>query len=108
MKRRGLPLPAPEELLDLPLHPGGDEPAFLRGKTRAARARRARRGWMARAILVLQVSGAAFVAVAAVWGTALLGGLMPQEGVSWQGHFFGAVGGVLAAWLLARRPAPAA
>jgi membrane associated rhomboid family serine protease len=25
--------------------------------------------------------------------------------VSWQGHFFGAVGGVLAAWLLARRPA---
>jgi membrane associated rhomboid family serine protease len=45
------------------------------------------------------------VAVAAVWGTALLGGLMPQEGVSWQGHFFGAVGGVLAAWLLARRPA---
>jgi membrane associated rhomboid family serine protease len=48
------------------------------------------------------------VAVAAVWGTALLGGLMPQEGVSWQGHFFGAVGGVLAAWLLARRPARAA
>jgi membrane associated rhomboid family serine protease len=48
------------------------------------------------------------VAVAAVWGTALLGGLMPQEGVSWQGHFFGAVGGVLAAWLLARRPALAA
>ena len=45
------------------------------------------------------------VAVAAVWGTALLGGLMPQEGVSWQGHFFGAVGGVLAAWLLAWRPA---
>jgi cell division protein FtsQ len=67
MKRRGLPLPAPEELLDLPLHPGGEEPAFLRGKTRAARARRARRGWMARAILVLQVSGAAFVTVAAVW-----------------------------------------
>ena len=43
------------------------------------------------------------VAVAAVWGTALLGGLMPQEGVSWQGHFFGAVGGVLAA--LAAGPA---
>ena len=40
------------------------------------------------------------VGVAAVWGTALLGGLMPQEGVSWQGHFFGAVGGVIAAWAL--------
>ena len=39
------------------------------------------------------------VGVAAVWGTALLGGLMPQEGVSWQGHFFGAVGGVIAAWV---------
>ena len=24
---------------------------------------------------------------------------MPQEGVSWQGHFFGAVGGVIAAWV---------
>lgn len=43
------------------------------------------------------------VAVAAVWGTALLGGLMPQEGVSWQGHFFGAVGGVIAAWLISGR-----
>jgi membrane associated rhomboid family serine protease len=40
--------------------------------------------------------------VAAIWGTALLGGLLPQDGVSWQGHFFGAVGGVLAAWMLRR------
>jgi cell division protein FtsQ len=67
MTRRGLPVPAPDDLLDLPLQTGGDEPAFLRGKTRASRARRARRGWTARAILVLQVAGAAFVAVAAVW-----------------------------------------
>ena len=43
------------------------------------------------------------VGVAAVWGTALLGGLVPQEGVSWQGHFFGAVGGVIAAWALRSR-----
>ena len=43
------------------------------------------------------------VAVAAVWGTALLGGLMPQEGVSWQGHLFGAIGGVIAAWTLRSR-----
>jgi membrane associated rhomboid family serine protease len=49
------------------------------------------------------------VGVAAVWGTALLGGLLPQDGISWQGHFFGAVGGVLAAWVFARRRAtPAA
>jgi membrane associated rhomboid family serine protease len=40
--------------------------------------------------------------VAAIWGTALLGGLVPQDGVSWQGHFFGAVGGVLAARVFAR------
>jgi membrane associated rhomboid family serine protease len=40
--------------------------------------------------------------VAAIWGTALLGGLVPQDGVSWQGHFFGAAGGVLAARVLAR------
>jgi membrane associated rhomboid family serine protease len=40
--------------------------------------------------------------VAAIWGTALLGGLLPQDGVSWQGHFFGAVGGVLAARVFAR------
>jgi membrane associated rhomboid family serine protease len=43
------------------------------------------------------------VGVAAIWGTALIGGLVPQEGVSWQGHFFGAVGGVVAAWAFASR-----
>ncbi len=48
------------------------------------------------------------VVVGAVWGTALLGGLLPQEGISWQGHFFGAVGGLIAARLLAHdRRAPA-
>jgi membrane associated rhomboid family serine protease len=41
------------------------------------------------------------LAVAAIWGTALLGGLLPEEGVSWQGHLFGALGGVAAAWVLA-------
>jgi membrane associated rhomboid family serine protease len=39
--------------------------------------------------------------VAVLWGGALLGGLLPEEGISWQGHLFGAVGGVLAARLLA-------
>jgi len=41
-------------------------------------------------------------AVAVLWGGALLGGLEPQRGISWQGHVFGALGGVLAAWALAR------
>jgi membrane associated rhomboid family serine protease len=43
------------------------------------------------------------VAVLAVWGTTLLRGLVPEDGISWQGHFFGAVGGIVAAWLLHRR-----
>jgi membrane associated rhomboid family serine protease len=47
------------------------------------------------------------VVVGVVWGTALLGGLLPQEGISWQAHFFGAVGGVIAARALRReRGAP--
>jgi membrane associated rhomboid family serine protease len=45
--------------------------------------------------------------VGAIWGTALLGGLQPREGISWQGHLFGAIGGLLAAWLLARKPGEA-
>jgi membrane associated rhomboid family serine protease len=42
------------------------------------------------------------VIVAVVWGGALLGGLLPQAGISWQGHLFGAIGGVVAARMLAR------
>jgi membrane associated rhomboid family serine protease len=41
------------------------------------------------------------VVVVLVWGSALLGGLLPQDGISWQGHLFGAIAGVLAAWVLA-------
>jgi membrane associated rhomboid family serine protease len=43
------------------------------------------------------------VVVVLFWGGALLGGLLPQDGISWQGHLFGAVAGVLAAWILADR-----
>lgn len=43
------------------------------------------------------------VLVGLVGGGALLAGLEPQEGISWQGHLFGAIGGVAAARLLARR-----
>ena len=42
------------------------------------------------------------LAVGAIWGTALLGGLLPQAGISWQGHLFGAIGGVVAARALSR------
>jgi membrane associated rhomboid family serine protease len=48
--------------------------------------------------------GAALL-IMGIWGLTLLGGLLPQEGISWQGHFFGAVGGVVAAWALDGRTA---
>jgi membrane associated rhomboid family serine protease len=35
------------------------------------------------------------------WGSTLLGVLPGNPGVSWQGHLFGALGGILAAWLVA-------
>ena len=56
------------------------------------------RGFFERDLLGLAIG----VVVGALWGTALLGGLLPQEGISWQGHLFGAIGGVLAARVLAR------
>lgn len=43
------------------------------------------------------------VVVGVLFGGALLAGLEPQEGISWQGHLFGAVGGVVAARMLAPR-----
>ncbi len=61
------------------------------------------RGVVARSLLHLAVG----VVVLAVWGTGLLAGLLPQAGISWQGHLFGAVGGVLAARLLHARRQPA-
>jgi len=41
------------------------------------------------------------------WGGILLGVLPGQANVSWQGHLFGALAGVLAAWLVTRRSRPA-
>jgi membrane associated rhomboid family serine protease len=40
--------------------------------------------------------------VGVVWGGALVSSLVPHNGISWQGHLFGAVGGVVAAWVFRR------
>jgi membrane associated rhomboid family serine protease len=45
--------------------------------------------------------------VLAVYGSTLLFALVPTDGISWQGHLFGGIGGVLAARLLDRREASA-
>ena len=44
--------------------------------------------------------------VVVIWGTTLLRGLVPETGISWQGHLFGAIGGV-ARGLAAAPPARA-
>ena len=63
------------------------------------------RGLLSRRLVEL----AAGAAVVAVWGFALAQGVLPQDRISWQAHLFGAIGGVIAASLLAgpRRPEPA-
>jgi membrane associated rhomboid family serine protease len=57
------------------------------------------RGFFDRSVLEVVIGGV----VAAIWGGALLASVVPQAGVSWQAHVCGALGGVLAAWLLAGR-----
>jgi membrane associated rhomboid family serine protease len=46
------------------------------------------------------------VVVGAVWGGALVSSVVPHAGISWQAHVCGAIGGVIAAWLLARQAGP--
>lgn len=63
-------------------------------------------GWLA-FLLVRGIFNRAFgqIMVAVVlflyWGSTLLGVLPGNPGVSWQAHLFGAIGGILAAWLVA-------
>jgi membrane associated rhomboid family serine protease len=63
------------------------------------------RGLFSRRLLHLVVG----VGVIAVYGATLAFSLIPHPGISWQGHLFGAVGGIVAARMLDRKrpPAPA-
>lgn len=58
------------------------------------------RGFISRSPAQIAVGVGVFL----VYGGLLWGVLPGQPGISWQGHLFGAVGGVLAAWWLAPRP----
>ena len=62
------------------------------------------RGLYSRRLLHLGVG----LAVLAVYGSTLLFGLVPRDGISWQGHLCGGLGGIVAARLLDRRAARAA
>ena len=60
------------------------------------------RGFFNRSVLELLIG----LVVGVVWGGALLSSVVPHYGVSWQGHVCGAIGGVVAAYLLRRQRPP--
>jgi membrane associated rhomboid family serine protease len=61
------------------------------------------RGLFDRSVLEVFVG----IVVGVVWGGALISSVVPHGGVSWQGHVCGAIGGVVAAYVL-RQDRPAA
>ena len=61
-RRRGLPPALPPEIA----LPGGEEPPFLRPKSRT-RVRRVRRGWLGWGVTALQGSGIAILTMTALW-----------------------------------------
>jgi membrane associated rhomboid family serine protease len=56
------------------------------------------RGVFSRSILELAIGAV----VLFLYAGTLLSALVPTEGISWQSHLFGGIGGVLAAWMLDR------
>jgi membrane associated rhomboid family serine protease len=54
------------------------------------------RGWFNRRTSQIAIG----LVIVVIWGGVLVGGLQPREGISWQGHLFGAIGGVVAARVL--------
>jgi membrane associated rhomboid family serine protease len=56
------------------------------------------RGFFNRSVLELFTG----LVVGVVWGGALLSSIVPHYGISWQGHACGAIGGVVAAYLMRR------
>ena len=59
------------------------------------------RGLFSRNLLHLVVGAV----VLGVYGSTLLFGVAPRDGISWQGHLFGGIGGIVAARVLDRRAA---
>ncbi|MGH3800136.1 MAG: rhomboid family intramembrane serine protease [Pseudonocardiaceae bacterium] len=60
------------------------------------------RGFFARSLMQILLA----VVLFGVWGSVLWGVLPGAVGISWEGHLFGAVGGLLAARLVARADRP--
>ncbi|MCS6813832.1 MAG: rhomboid family intramembrane serine protease [Cyanobacteria bacterium] len=58
------------------------------------------RGYFERSVTAIGFS----IVVAILYGGTLFGLLPIHRGISWEGHLFGFLGGVLAAYLLAKRP----
>ena len=65
------------------------------------------RGWVKKSLLGIVAS----IAFGSAFGMSMLMGLVPQGGISWEGHLFGLAGGVVAAFVIGRsttaRPQPA-
>jgi membrane associated rhomboid family serine protease len=57
------------------------------------------RGLFSRSVMHIVVG----LVVVVLYGSTLVFSLVPRDGISWQGHLFGAIGGLLAAWWLDRR-----